>query len=306
MKIERAALLGLVGVLSVAGSSRSAFAHAPGTSASSPLSVGASVVLTGTMVGVGLLYRAGVERMGVGGRNRLVRARELAFYGGLLSIIAALTAPLDAVASDRFSAHMVQHVLLVFVAAPLLVASRPRVALLGLPAALRRPLLRSRLTRPGRGAWRAIGRPLVAWPVFFAAIWLWHVPAFYDAAERNRPLHGLEHATLFLSGLAFFGPLASRTAGAWRVPYFLGSALHLTALGALMTFSTTPWYSHYSATAEAHGFDALRDQQIAGLVMSGGGTVALLTAAALSFLAAMRPVPNAPVGNLKRLEEGPR
>jgi cytochrome c oxidase assembly factor CtaG len=185
-------------------------------------------------------------------------AAAAAFLAALAVLGVALASPLDGAAHRHLSAHMVQHVLLVSVAAPLLVAGRP------LDVAL-----------PGR-RW-SIGRPgallAAAGVVQVGTLLVWHVPTLYDAALAHDPVHGLEHITLLLSAVALWaalGRLGGEAAGAGVAVLFVIS-LPAMALGVAMTLARTPWYPAY-----AGGGDPLTDQQLAGVVMwAYGGLLAV-------------------------------
>lgn len=167
----------------------------------------------------------------------------MAFAAGLVVLVAALVAPLDGV----FSLHMLQHLLLVVVAAPLIA-----------------------LGRPGRGS--PVG-PWLAWPLHVAVLYVWHVPALFEAALRLGPLHGVEHLTLLATGLLFW--YAAQWLGpAGRIGYLFAAAVASSLLGILLVFSRPPWYASYPS---------VEDQVAAGLLMWIGGGAAYLVA----MLAAM-------------------
>lgn len=219
-------------------------------------------------------YAFGVRRAwaaaGVGRGIRLVQATS--FAAGLLTILVALVSPLDALAATLFSAHMGQHLLLILVAPPLLIAGNPGVALLWLPArdgrtALMRWWRRSAL----RDAWHFLTSPASAWTLHAAAVLAWHLPPAFDAALRSEAVHALEHASFLGTALLFWWPLV-HPAGRRRLGYAAG-LLYLFgmfalsgALGALLTFAPAPIYAYGPGTA-AWGLTALDDQQLAGLIM---------------------------------------
>ena len=190
-------------------------------------------------------YFAGVLRVWrSAGYGRGIRPLEaLAFFGGWLALVVALTPPIDEWAERWLVAHMVQHELLMVVAAPLLVLGRPLEAW--------------RWVFPLRVP-RIFSDPLFAWGLHAAGIWAWHVPVLFEAAVRNPWLHLLQHTSFFLPAAIFwwtiFAPGPRQLGG---ILYLLTTMMHTGALGALMTFSRTPWYAGY----------ALEDQQLAGLVM---------------------------------------
>jgi cytochrome c oxidase subunit 2 len=221
------------------------------------------------------LYAAGVGRAwrAAGAGRGIGPGRALAGLLGLVALTAALASPLEPLAGLLFSAHMAQHLLLVLVAAPLLVVGVPLLALLWLlPPAARRGLVAAWRRGPARGAWHRLSHPLVAWALLVALLWGWHLPAAYQAALRATALHALEHASLLgAAGLfwwALLQPLGRRRLSRLAAPLMLfATAAQGGLLGAMITLAPEPWYSHYARVAEAAGFSALADQQLAGLLM---------------------------------------
>ena len=226
----------------------------------------------------GALYARGVLRLWHrAGREHVVHRWQAACFGaGLLSIVVALESPLDNLSADLFALHMVQHLLLILVAGPLLVLGAPLAPLLwALPKASRRPL--------GSCCRRIalLARPAVAVGLHSLALWLWHLPALYDAALRSRGLHVLEHVSFLATAALLWWTvlhIARRSQGL-SILYLFGMALQSTLLGALLTFSATPWYTAHLASAPAWGLTPLEDQQFAGLIMWVPGAGVYLAAA---------------------------
>lgn len=218
-----------------------------------------------------LFYAAGIRRLWR--RAGLGRAisffRVLAFGSGLLALAAALLSPLDRMSGALLSAHMVQHVLLMLVAAPLLVLGAPPVAL-GWMLPRSRPLARwwHRRTRLRR-LWQTLSQPGLVWMLHLLVLWLWHIPVLYQAALADEAIHILEH-TSFLGIASFFW---------WTLVYDrrltrLGAALAAFStmllsglLGALLVFSKDVWYPAYSLLPYGWGLTPLEDQQLAGAIM---------------------------------------
>jgi putative membrane protein len=185
-----------------------------------------------------VVYVSGLARAwrSAGYGRGIQRSEALAFAAGWMIIAVALSPLVDEPAETWLFAHMVQHELLMVIAAPLLVAARPVVAL--------------RLALP---TW--LSDPLVAWSAHAAAIWLWHVPGIFEAAAHHEGLHFAQHASFLVSALMFWWTVFARP-GAGVASLFT-TMLHTGALGALMALSNRSWYAGY----------ALEDQQLAGLVM---------------------------------------
>jgi cytochrome c oxidase assembly factor CtaG len=196
----------------------------------------------------------------------------LAFAAGLLTLAAAVVSPLDALAGQLASMHMVQHMLLMAVAAPLLVAAKPLpVFLAGLPTASAHSLVRAwNRRRLFKAVFMAATRPGVATLSQGAALWLWHAPLFYQAALVDELVHELEHITFFGTALLFWWSALHRGGARGRIvgaTMLVATMLHTGLLGALMTFSRLPWYPIYGQSAAAWGLSPVDDQQLAGLIM---------------------------------------
>ena len=233
------------------------------------------LILAG-LTAAGWSYGRGVRALWQrAGRGRGVSQwRVAAFGGGLLALFVALISPLDALSGALFSAHMVQHLLLLMVAAPLLVLGAPPVALgWAWPQRWRWGAARwwHRRRRLQRG-WRALTQPLAVWMLYMAALWLWHVPVLYEAALRNEFIHFLEHGCFLATAVLFWWTLARCSAGG-RPSYGVGilyvftTALHGGLLGSLLTFTPRVWYPLYAASTAGWGLTPLADQQLAGVIM---------------------------------------
>jgi putative membrane protein len=204
--------------------------------------------------------------------------------------MASVLPPLDALAVELFSVHMLQHELMMLIGAPLVTLGRPLpvwlAALSGSPHAA---AARTLQWTPVSGGWRLLTTPVVACALHGLAIWLWHLPRLYDAAVANEAIHALQHAMFIgTSLLLWWGLLYGRYGRAGygaAVFYLFATAVHTGILGAMLTFARVPMYDVYASPAAMRGIDALGDQQVAGLVMwVPAGLV--LTLAALAFLAA--------------------
>lgn len=211
--------------------------------------------------------------------------------GALLAIALALLSPLDGLAHRLFVAHMVQHMLLIAVAAPALLLADPFPALVwALPRAGRRAVQRwlRRDTTAGR-AWRTLTPMPLAWGCYLLVLWLWHLPVAYDAALGDRLLHDLEHATFFAAAVLFWWPVIHpaprfrrRASDAARIAYLVLAAFQTAALGLLLTLTPTALYAFYAGAPRPPGVDALDDQVWGGVVMWGlGGLVDMLAILAL-------------------------
>jgi putative membrane protein len=222
--------------------------------------------------GVGTLWRRAGPGRGIG------VGRVVAFLAGWTVALVAVAPPIGDLTHELLWIHMIQHVLLVLVAAPLIALGSPAFAAAWtLPARWRRHGIRW-----GR---RLVGAAFLAWAVHAVTLWAWHVPALYEAALASDAVHLLEHATLTATAVLFWAAQVDATRRSRlgvAASYVFATALSSTALGMLLTVAPRPWYAHYAATAEAFGLTALEDQQVAGLVMwIPGGAILALAALAL-------------------------
>ena len=235
----------------------------------------APVVIVGLALGC-WCYARGVRALwrAAGSGRGVPPWRVTCFGGGVVATALALLSPIDAVATALFAAHMTQHMLLVVVAAPLLVLGDVGTATLwALRIESRRGVgawWRARRVLPA--LWEVLRRPLVAFTLHVGALWLWHVPTLYDAALRHESVHVAEHASFFLTALLFWYPIADshrrrRFGVGVATLYLFAAGLQCTLLGALITFSSHPWYFAHYATTASWGLTPLEDQQLAGLIM---------------------------------------
>jgi putative membrane protein len=195
---------------------------------------------------------------------RITTGRQKAsFIAGLVTLFVALGPPLDDW-SDHYLllAHMVQHLLLILLASPLL--------LVGIPAWMLEPLTRNRFTN-ALGYW--LTRPVIAYAIANLVVILWHIPVFYDAALRSQPVHVLEHATFVATGLLAWWPIAGPLPQWPRLPlsmqslYFFAMTLPGSLVGAFITFAEPGLYSPYDTARRIFNIDLATDQQAAGLLM---------------------------------------
>lgn len=196
----------------------------------------------------------------------------VAFACGWLALVASVLPPIDRLAVELFSIHMVQHTLIMVVGAPLLILGRPLPLLLGgLPAAARRPVAGLLQSHAGSGLARTLTAPLLAWAAHGLVLWVWHLPALYELAVRHEGVHALQHGMFFVTAAAFWWGVIygryGRVGYGAAVFYVFTTVVHTGILGAAFTLAAAPFYPAYAARAHAHGVTALEDQQLAGLIM---------------------------------------
>jgi putative membrane protein len=237
------------------------------------------------------LYAVGWWRLHRAARRRPATAwgRLGAYLGGLASIGVALCSPVEYLAELSLSAHMVQHQLLIMVAAPLLLLGEPFPRLLwGLPPGLRRPVA-AVLVRPGpvRRVLRVLTWMPVAGAVYTATLWGWHHPLVYEAALRIPPLHDLEHLTFLGTAVLFWWPVVNpaprlrRLTGAAmygaRIAYVVLATAQNTLLGAVLGLAERVLYPTYAAAPRLLAdWSPLDDQAFGGGVMWSGSHMFLV------------------------------
>jgi putative membrane protein len=233
------------------------------------------------------LYAAGVlvlwRRVGWG---RGIQPWQVAAYVvGWLTLTAALVSPLHWLGEHLFTFHMIEHEIVMVLAAPLIAAARPLGALLwGLPKRLRVGLGRLLRTQVLARLWRSLTRPFNATVLHGVAIWIWHAPLFFDAAVTHVPMHRLQHLSFLLTALLFWWSLIRRADYGVAVGHLFVTMLHTSVLGALMALAPRLLYQAQTADALHWGLTPLEDQQLAGVVMwVPAGTV--YAGAALAFAA---------------------
>ncbi|MGE3805471.1 MAG: cytochrome c oxidase assembly protein [Gemmataceae bacterium] len=206
------------------------------------------------------------------------------FLLGLASLFVALASPLDPFSFLLLQVHMIQHLLLMMVAPPLLWLGAPLLPMLrGLPVAIRRHWVSPFLRLPVlRRAFAWLTRPVVAWILFIAATWLWHVPALYERALVSDGWHYLQHACFLVTGLLFWYPVVqpypARPAfeGWILIPYLILADVQNTALSALFAFAEKLLYPHYAEQPTLWGIAPLQDQATAGVIMWVPGSLIYL------------------------------
>ncbi len=214
---------------------------------------------------LGLVYalRFRNARREAGGRGTSP-LRALAFATGILVLALAVATPIDGLGEQYlFSAHMLQHVLLGDLA--------PLLVLLGLSRVIMRPATR-RLQRTER-ALGPFAHPLAGLFAWLAVMYLWHIPAMYQAALAHPLVHLVEHASFFFAGVAVWWPLIqpvpmrTRLTGMWPIAYIGAAKFGLATLGLYLTWSSSVFYEHYERAPRIWDLSAQSDQNAGGAIM---------------------------------------
>jgi putative membrane protein len=206
--------------------------------------------------------------------SALPAGRALAFAAGLVVIAGALNGPLHDLADQYlFSAHMAQHLLLMLVAPPLLLA--------GLMPGMLAPLLRRPALAQALGV---MSRPPIAFLLYNVALVAWHLPVAYGATLEHHPLHIVQHLTFMATAVLAWWPVLSPEPGLPRASYpaqllylvLLG--VPMTAVAAMITLADEALYPFYATAPRIAALSAVEDQRLGGLLMWVPAGVAPLAA----------------------------
>ena len=211
------------------------------------------------------------------------------FVSGWAVLTLALTSPLHEAGERSFTMHMIEHELIMLPATLLLAASSAGGVLAwGLPQPLRLAL-GGGWKSPLQRLWKRLTDPVTATTVQAVVMWAWHAPPLFDRALDSFGWHIAQHACFFISSLIFWwAMLHPRERGSGygvSAACLFATSLIGGALGALMSFSVSPWYAQYAAMGMTGvGLDPVDDQRLAGLIMwIPGGLVHGAAALALAY-----------------------
>jgi len=235
------------------------------------------------LLGLWLIYRMAVQRVNAAHPgNPVPRFRVWSWNLGLAVLVLALCSPIATYDTTLFSVHMVQHILLTLIAAPLLALGAPITLLLRVSSAR----TRQRLILPVLHSWplRVISFPVVTWVLFAATMWASHFSGLYDAALDNEAIHIFEHALYLGVALLFWWPVVGADPSPWRLGHparigylFLGMP-QSSFLGLAIYSAPAVLYTHYATLQRSWGPTPLEDQQLAGVLMWVGGDAVFLIA----------------------------
>src|SRR5690349_23888007 len=225
--------------------------------------------------------------------RRFMRAREeaggrgaglpqfAAFVAAVVVMLIALVSPVDALGEDYlFSMHMVQHILLGDIA--------PLLVLLSLSRVILRPV-----TRRLMSVERALGpfaHPATGIVVWLTMIYVWHIPAVYDAALNHSAIHALEHTCFFIGGLAVWWPLIQpvpmrhRLTGLGDFAYLIAAKISIGLLGIFLTWSHGVAYTYYEHVPRIWGLSPIEDENLGGAIMMVEQSIVLVIAFAILFV----------------------
>jgi putative membrane protein len=257
-----------VSLAALALASGTAQAHGTGSAIAS---AGGEAAIVTALITAGFGYALGARRLAIrrGHRPPASPHDGLWFAGGLTVLALTLLGPLDRWSEDSFAVHMIQHELLMLAAAPMLVRGRPLARWTwALPRAARTRLQGT--TSSVKPVWSAVTGATGACALQTAALWAWHLPGWFRSAVEHPGVHILQHLTFIVAALCFWWsvlrPGALRQAATRGIAALFFTTLVTGALGALLTFGSTPWYA-IPGQSPPFGMSLLEDQQLGGLIM---------------------------------------
>ena len=226
-----------------------------------------------------------------------LRRRAMLFALGWLCLAGAVVSPLHQAGARSFTAHMIEHELMMLAAAPLMVMAEPLAVMLwALPHDARAGI--ARLVRTGAvlQPWRLATDPIFATLAQAAVLWLWHAPALFNRALASEGWHTVQHLSFLISALLFWSAVlhgrARRNGYGPAALCLFATSVVSGALGAFMALSQSPWYARYAALGLApFGLTPTEDQQLAGLLMWIPGGLVHAVAALLLIAKALRAPP---------------
>lgn len=218
--------------------------------------------------------------------------RTACYLAGMALLVLAIESPLDALAEHHFSAHMIQHELLMMFVAPLILLGAPTTPVLrGVPRGVRRRLVRPLARRREAAfAYRALSHPLTALAAFTAILWAWHLaPGWYDAAVRDDLVHDAQHLSFALAGGLIWWcvidprPLRARLGYVGRMGFLVVASTPKSFLGALIVFAEEPLYGFWNDAPPILALTPLEDQELGGMLMWVPSQMMFLLAVGLVF-----------------------
>ena len=261
------------------------------------------------LLAFGIIYFRGWRRIHRELPHKYTLGKLAVFAGGLLTLLVALASPIDAFGEMLLSAHMIQHLLLIMVAPPLLLLAQPVLPLLrGLPRWIFKDVLGPFLGwQELREVGRALVHPITCWWALSAVIVGWHLPRSYELALHSQAWHQAEHAFFFWAAILFWWPVIEvwPSHSFWprwaMIPYLVLADLVNTGLSAVLSFSDHVLYPTYEIAPRLWGISAIGDQATAGAIMWVPGSIALLLPALTLGMKALERRPVRPIRSVARV-----
>jgi putative membrane protein len=244
--------------------------------------ISASVIL------VALLYLRGWLHLRRLGPDCVQAWRAGAFIVGLFLIWLAIASPLSPLDHEMLTAHMVQHLLLMTFAAPLILLGKPvKTLIYGIPHRLEPVTDRSFQSTGLHQVWSALTHPVICWLGAASTLVAWHIPALFVLGLRSQMWHGIEQASFLATGLLFWWPVVQPSPTSLKWPessillYLFLATLPCDILSGFLVFCDRVVYPVYFSSSQPFDLSALEDQQCAGALMWTCVTIVYLIAGAI-------------------------
>ena len=235
-----------------------------------------------------LIYLRGWVRIRRLDRDRIQVWRASSFILGLFLIWVAIGSPLSALDHESLTAHMIQHLLLMTFAPPLiLLGASVKTLLYGLPHRLVQAMGHSFQSTGVPQVWSALTHPAICWLGAASALLAWHIPAVFVLGLRSQMWHGIEQASFLGTGLLFWWPVVQPLPSSLKWPessillYLFLATLPCDILSGFLVFCDRVVYPVFLSSPQSFGLSALEDQQCAGALMWTCVTIVYLIAAAI-------------------------
>jgi putative membrane protein len=230
--------------------------------------------VSASLILVTLIYLRGWLRLRRLNLDSVQAWRAGGFMLGLFLIWLAIASPLSALDHEMLTAHMVQHLLLMTCAAPLILLGAPvKTLLYRLPHRLVQVIGRSFQSSGLHHVWSALTHPVICWLGATSTLVAWHIPAVFVLGLRSQMWHGIEQASFLATGLLFWWPVLQPSPNSSRWPessillYLFLATLPCDILSGFLVFCDRVVYPVYSFSSQPFGLSALEDQQCAGALM---------------------------------------
>lgn len=227
-----------------------------------------------TLLFLSLLYYLGCRAILKSGiSKKKVKKAMYFYYTGIFILFLSLISPIDPLSDLLGWVHMLQHILILMVAAPLMVMGSPSfVGHWSFPKRWWKEKKWFRSFFKWALSYSRFKKPFWAWFVYIFIFWIWHLPVFYEAALKSEVIHDFQHISFFLAAYFFWRLLFDPFRQHIQAPlviflYPFVASINGILLGSFMALSPVVWYKPYVKTAPLLGYSALHDQQLAGLIM---------------------------------------
>jgi putative membrane protein len=251
---------------------------------------------TATLVFAAAVYVRGWLHLRTASATPIPMWRAVSFLLGLLAIWVAVASPVALSDQRMLTAHMIQHLLLMTIASPMIWLGSPVPAVWsGLPRLVRNAALPVIRQRVAARIVRAMTRPAFCWMAAAAALVVWHVPVIFELGMQSETWHAIEQASFLATGLLFWWPVIQplpreSVEPRWKMLVYLFLAtLPCDVLSGLLVFSDRVAYPVYLCTPQPAGFSVLEDQQCAGALMWTCVTVVYLAAGTILAMRLLSP-----------------